>query len=423
MRSRIVGLVGSLLLVALPLFAQQTNKAPFKYVWGKAYHILPNTTSDESGYFSLCEGKDGKVYVGCAQYNYNSYLVEFDPKTEQQRIVIDTRKLCGLQASGYAAQAKIHTRNFVGPSGTIYVGSKQGYKTIPGDASEYPGGYVMTFDPKTDKSECLGMPYPKEGIIDVAADEKRGLLYVVSCEEQHYMLYDVKTKKFREIDPALRLTPYATTLIDSKGRANTITADFRLVQYDPATDKITTRDILVDGKKFVRANNYAIPAWNLAADGRTAYLVLLNDPTLIRIDLLSEGATITAKSCGKLIEGKNPDSRCALSLGPDGRVYAIVRIDNTTKFGTGYLHHLTRFTPKTGSIEDLGVLAVKNPGFCDWSALWNGQPRPYRHGYHQLPDGTLTPLHSHMGMVVGHDGRIYVTILYPYTLLKIEPMR
>ncbi len=75
------------------------------------------------------------------------------------------------------------------------------------------------------------------------------------------------------------------------------------------------------------------------------------------------------------------------------------------------------------TIEDLGVLAVKNPDFYDWSPLWNGQPRPWSHGYHKLPDGTLTPLHSHMGLVVGHDGRIWVTILYPYSLLKIEAIK
>ena len=44
-------------------------KAPFPYVWGTAYHILPETTSEESGYFSIAEGHNGKVYVGTAKYN------------------------------------------------------------------------------------------------------------------------------------------------------------------------------------------------------------------------------------------------------------------------------------------------------------------------------------------------------------------
>ena len=104
---------------------------PFRYVRARAYHIPPETTTEESGYFSLCEGKNGRIYIGAAAYGRNAYLVEFDPKTEKMRVVLDTHKLVGLPlaSTGYAAQSKIHTRNFVGPSGKIYVGSKQGYPT------------------------------------------------------------------------------------------------------------------------------------------------------------------------------------------------------------------------------------------------------------------------------------------------------
>src|SRR5437879_56494 len=58
-----------LLLAAAPALAQTTpNTPPFRYVYATAYHILPETHSDESGYFSLNEGKNGKVYVGTAKY-------------------------------------------------------------------------------------------------------------------------------------------------------------------------------------------------------------------------------------------------------------------------------------------------------------------------------------------------------------------
>jgi hypothetical protein len=124
-----------------------------------------------------------------------------------------------------------------------------------------------------------------------------------------------------------------------------------------------------------------------------------------------------------MLQGKNPDSRCALSIGPDGRVYALIRVDNDTKFGAGYLHHLTRYDPKTRKSEDLGVLAVQNPDFFDFGPGPGGKPKPWTHGHHKLPDGTLTPLYSHMAMIVGKDGTIYVTIIYPFTLLKIAPIR
>ncbi|HQU43316.1 MAG TPA: hypothetical protein PK867_10920, partial [Pirellulales bacterium] len=109
-----------------------------------------------------------------------------------------------------------------------------------------------------------------------------------------------------------------------------------------------------------------------------------------------------------------------------GRVYSAVRIDNKTGFGTGYLHHLVRYDPAAGAMSDLGVLAVKNPDFFNFAAGRtknpDGSERPV-HGYHTLPDGTLTPLHVIMALIVAHDGTIYATTIYPFTLLAIETVK
>ena len=132
--------------------------------------------------------------------------MEFDPVTAKQRIVVDAHSVCGLTAKGYAAQAKFHTRNYVGPSGIIYAGTKQGYRK-KGDTSEYAGGYFITYDSRNDTARNLGMPYKKQGIADVVADESRGLAYIVTCEDQHWMLYDFATKKFSELGP-IRCLPW-----------------------------------------------------------------------------------------------------------------------------------------------------------------------------------------------------------------------
>ena len=102
-------------LVILALIAAAHTAEPPPYVPAKAFHILSETTSEESGYFSLSESLDGAIHVGAAKYGSDSFLVEFDPRAEKQRVVLDTNKTCGLTATGYAAQAKLHTRNFVGP--------------------------------------------------------------------------------------------------------------------------------------------------------------------------------------------------------------------------------------------------------------------------------------------------------------------
>lgn len=416
--------IAVLSLLLLPAGSLAADAPPFKYVDAKAYYVLPETHNNQSGYFSLCEGFDGDLYIGTARYGENAHLVEFDPRTEKQRMVIDVNKLCGLTAKDYAAQAKIHTRNFVGPrTGRIYVGSKQGYRIRKDDTSEYPGGYAMFYDPRTGAATNLGMPMAKQGLIDVAADEERDLLYVVTCEDQHWMLGSAsKGAPYKELGPLL--TPYASTLIAADGCGYAITEDFQLARYDPQTQKMTTRPIEVEKQRWTRPNKNAIPTWQLAPDHKSAYLILMNDPTLLQIPLAGGEGAAAATRLGKMIDGKHPDSRCGLDVATDGRVYAIVRVDNDTGFGKGYLHHILRFDPKTQKHEDLGVLRVTNPDYFDWDAKGpDGKKLPWTHGFHRLPDSTLTPLHAHMSLVAARDGTIYVTIIYPFTLLRIEAFK
>jgi hypothetical protein len=450
--SSIAGAAGLLLAQATAQAAEPPAAAPqppasLKYLWATAYHIPPETTTEESGYFALCEGTNGRIYIGSAAYGRNSYLIEFDPATQKMRIVLDTHKLVGLplEATGYAAQSKIHTRLFVGPSGKIYLGTKQGYPTAQekatGKIATYRGGYVMVYDPTTDKATNLGMPMPLddkrlpagakegEGVIDVTADEARGLLYVITCEHQHWMLLETKhpEKGYRDLGPILRDQP--NTLIDRQGRATAITSDYQVARYNPADDKVSVDQLLVEGKPFreVVGKEAVHPDWRLAADGRTAYLQLLNDLRMFQIDLDSAaGKPVVARSLGNRLEGKHPDSRGSISIGPDGRVYSALRIDNATGFGTGYLHHLVRFDPASKQMADLGVFAIKNPNFFDFKGPQaknpDGSLRP-RHGFHTLPDGTLTPLHVIMAMIVARDGTIYATTIYPFTLLRIPAVR
>lgn len=439
----------ALIAAALAGSAAEAADPPFRYVRAKAYYIPPETTTEESGYFSLCEGRNGKIYIGTAAYGRNSYLVEFDPATEKMRVVLDTHKLVGLPTTptGYAAQAKLHTRNFVGPSGKLYVGSKQGYPTAAEREMQkrgeklpvYRGGYVMAYDPATDTAENFGMPMPLDGaqiaagktegqgVIDVTADEARGLIYVITCEDQHWMLYDVAKRTYRNLGPILRDQP--NTLIDARGRGVAITADYKVARYDPTTDKVSVDPLEVDGKLFADHLGTARvhPDWRVAPDGKTAYLQLLDDLRMFRVDLSGEtGQPVLARDLGPRVRGKNPDSRGSISIGPDGRVYSAVRVDNETGFGSGYLHHLIRHDPTTNAMDDLGVLAVTNPEFFDFSKgpgkNPDGSPRPV-HGFHTLPDGTLTPLHVVMALIVAHDGTIYATTIYPFTLLKIESVK
>src|SRR5207237_1592376 len=135
-----------LCLALAPAARAQAPELPWLYTKARA---IPKVLSNQgSGYFSIVEGKNGRLYIGTAKYGENAYLVEYDPITQQMRMVVDCMREIGSTATGFAAQSKIHTRNNVGASGKIYFGTKQGYPDPKkGEKfTDYPGGSPMVFE-------------------------------------------------------------------------------------------------------------------------------------------------------------------------------------------------------------------------------------------------------------------------------------
>jgi hypothetical protein len=194
-------------------------------------------------------------------------------------MVLDVMKEIGSSATGFAAQAKLHTRNNVGPSGKIYVGSKQGYPEKGESRESYPGGYVLTHDPKTGKNEHFGIAKPQHGIISVMPDESRGLIYLSTCsddrpiEHSHFMVLDVKTKKYTDFGDTEHL--YAFIVLDHQGRAYHPKRGGTVLRYDPDAKKLVELTVTIDGQKPPAAltKDTAILNWDATADGKTLYCV------------------------------------------------------------------------------------------------------------------------------------------------------
>src|SRR5437588_6757880 len=163
--------------------ASAAGAARKPWLLGRAYKIPSEYTNQESGYFSLVAGHNGRVYIGAAKYGVDAYLIEFDPKAAAMKMVLDVHKTVGSNATGFAAQSKIHTRNNVGASGKIWVGSKQGYPEKDEARDAYPGGYVLSYDPKTGAAEHFGIAWRKHGIISVMPDESRDVAFGATCSD------------------------------------------------------------------------------------------------------------------------------------------------------------------------------------------------------------------------------------------------
>ena len=396
-----------------------------RWLPAKAYHIPSEYTSEESGYQSIGEGLDGRIYIGTAKYRVTAHVVEFDPKRETMRSVVDVMKATGSTATGFAAQAKVHTPIVVaGPSGKLYFGSKQGYPTGAEKRTDYPGGYPLVYDPATGAARAYPIPIPHQGVISHVADEARGISYVSTCDDgrpvevSHFMVLDLKTGKYRDLGDMGR--SYAYIQRDCRGRALHLATAARVGAYDPATERLTMLEMMVDGARpgadTLLHQNHPLQV-GVSPDGKQLYLLPMSENALYVGDLTAAGDRLPLRRVAPVLAGAQGTTDCrALTVDHSGRVWAVVR---QTIPDYGMTHHLCVYDPRTERCRDVGVPYVTNPGYVEVKDA-EGKVKPWHHGFWTTPDGRLTPLHAHMALAAARDGTVYVTIIYPFTLLRIQ---
>jgi sugar lactone lactonase YvrE len=406
------------LAVGAPLSAAA---APRRWLLGHAYKIPSAYSNQESGYFSIVAGRNNRLYIGTAKYGVNAYLLEFDPKTTKFKLVVDAHKVIGSSAKGFAAQSKFHTRNNVGASGKIYAGTKQGYPEKGEKRTDYPGGYVITYDPKSGKCEHFGIAKKHHGIISVTPDEKRGVAYVSTCSDSrpvdhtHFMVLDLKKRTYKDLGDMEQA--YAFVVLDHKGRAYHPVRGGTVARYDPDAGKLERLKVTVDGKPVDKpfTNPHAILNWEVSPDRKTLYCVEMSTNALYSFDLTATGKAVPGKRLGDVLPGaKRTDCR-AMCVGPDGRVWAAVT--DYSKPGTPLLH-LCGYTPGKAT-RDFGPVGVANPTFTPFTDA-EGKPRPWHHTMPRHKDGTRSPWQP-MGVCALADGSVYLTTIAPHTLLRFAP--
>jgi sugar lactone lactonase YvrE len=431
-RSQLVPLVLllGLALVGSPMAGNRVVASePVKTQWlpSTAYAIPKETAPEGEGYFSIIEGHNGRLYIGTHANAVNAWLVEFDPQQKQMRIVVDAHKEIGTNAKGFAAQAKIHTRNNVGASGKIYFGTKQGYPAKDEKREDYPGGYPMVYDPKTGKTKVYPIPVPHHGINSITPDESRGVAYISTCSDHRpgpgenaiFLILDLKTGKYRTLVDTQHV--YGFIVVDYQGRAYHPLLGGDIVRYDPRTDKLERLKQTIDGKPPTPESHLADPAshpinWDITPDGKTLYCVAMSTNQLYSYDLTVEGDIQPGRSLGTLVTGaKSTDCR-AMCVGPRGQVWVAV---TEAKDGI-YLLHLVSYRSGEKSPRDHGPVAIRNPDYTPFTDQ-NGKLLPSHGGLIKRPDGITTTRHVILGVCEARDGSVYVLALQPYTVLQVGP--
>lgn len=415
----------SIVLLAETCIVQAAENPVRHWLWSTAHAIPKDTTSEGSGYFSIVEGANRKVYIGTAKYGHNAYLVEFDPATKQMQVVVDAHKEIGSTATGFAAQAKIHTRNNVGRSGRIYFGTKQGYPQKGEQRSAYLGGFPMVYDPQTGKTRVYDIPIPQQGVISVTPDESRGVAYISTSsdarpiDDTHFMVLNLEDGTYRDLLDAKHM--YAFIVVDWQGRAYHPIRGGQIARYDPKTDRLERLNQSIDGQPpgstpFL-AHEHGHPInWEISPDRKTLYAVAMSDNQLYAYDLTSKGKTLRGRRIGPLIADAQKTDCRAMCVAPNGTVWAGI---NATFDKRGSFLHAVSWKPGDKTVHDHGPIAISNPDYTTFTGD-DDKPLKWHHGVHRLADGTMLPRYTIMGICAHSSGTVYVTTLYPFTVHELR---
>ena len=163
-------------------------------------------------YNGLSSASDGKIYyVLCSELmDVAGQFYCFDPATGKIEHLGDLTELCGEKEMKVVAQGKSHV-NFCEMKGKLYFSTHLGYYSIidgmekPGLPKDgygpYRGGHLLAFDMKTRKTEDLGIPPDKGGILTMNMDTVRGLIYGLTWPAGNLFRFDVSARKMEDLGP------------------------------------------------------------------------------------------------------------------------------------------------------------------------------------------------------------------------------
>lgn len=163
-------------------------------------------------YNGLSSASDGKIYyVLCSeQMDVAGQFYCFDPATDKIEHLGDLTELCGEMDMKVVAQGKSHV-NFCEMKGKLYFSTHLGYYSIidgmekPGLPKDgfgpYRGGHLLAFDMKTRKTEDLGIPPDKGGILTMNMDTVRGLIYGLTWPAGNLFRFNVNIREMEDLGP------------------------------------------------------------------------------------------------------------------------------------------------------------------------------------------------------------------------------
>src|SRR5438552_2343399 len=228
--------------------ARALSETPYAVNW---YPFTGHPDSDTC--WSLSVGPDGRIYAAACAESVPGGVVEpvrYNEEHDDLDYLFNLAEMVGDSGdSGRATQCKIHYS--FAPSmhdGVLYMATHLSGPPI--DLPRYSpwyswhdskrcfrGSALLAFDTRNDRVLWWDTLIPKEGCRCLLHDEERGLLYAISYPRDHFIIYDLRNRKRRDIGRISSINPQALFL-DKRHRVWTSSDYGRLVRYPPETDRL-----------------------------------------------------------------------------------------------------------------------------------------------------------------------------------------
>jgi hypothetical protein len=164
-------------------------------------------------YHGISAASDGKIYYALTTEvsDVGVRMFRLDPATGVIDTLADLTEVCGEQNTNAIVQGKVHT-NFHEANGKLYFATHLGfYQTLangrevegtpPPGVKPYPGGHFLSYDLRTGKFDNIAIAPGGEGIIAIALDYPRGVVWGLSWPSGNMLRCDLASRTITNLGP------------------------------------------------------------------------------------------------------------------------------------------------------------------------------------------------------------------------------
>ncbi|MCE5309854.1 MAG: hypothetical protein LLG20_19640 [Acidobacteriales bacterium] len=230
------------------LAAAKGSETPYPSKW---YPFTEHPESDTC--WSLSVGPDGRIYASsCAEGVPGGVVkpVRYNEEKDKLDFLFNlAEKVDDPGNTGHATQCKIHYSFAPSMSdGVMYMATHLSGPPIDlpvynpwyswhDEKRLFRGAALLAFDTRKDQVLWWDTLIPKEGCRCLLHDEDRRLMYALSYPRDHFFIYDLKTRKRRDIGRIGSINGQ-TLFLDKSHRVWTTDDYGHLVRYTPETDRL-----------------------------------------------------------------------------------------------------------------------------------------------------------------------------------------